>query len=597
MKSKKSTIGKLLGSVREYKRASILTPIFMIGEVVGECLIPYLMATKLLGHIEAVRLGAELNMPFLIYWSAILLLCGCASMLSGSIAGVTASKAANGFGKNLRKDLYYAVQDYSFKNIDNFQSSSLVTRLTTDVTNVQTSYMMVLRSAVRAPMMMIVSMIFAITIYPPIGWVYLAVVPFMFLALGFIMVKSVKIFQRIFKKYDALNASVQENIKGMRVVKTYVREDFEKQKFNRSSEDVQRSFTRAERLIAFNNPIMSLAMYSTTTIILYICANAGIRGNFDVANLSALISYSAQLLMSFMMLSMIFVMITISVASAKRIVEVLEEKSTIINPENPIYEVKDGSIDFENVSFKYSETASRYALSDVNLKINSGETVGILGATGSSKSTLVQLLSRLYDTTEGSVKVGGVDVKDYDIKTLRDSVSVVLQKNVLFSGTIAENIRWGDKDASQEEVERVCKMAQAHDFITSFPDGYDTFIEQGGTNVSGGQKQRLCIARALLKKPKILILDDSTSAVDTRTDAMIRKAVAEEIPDTTKIIIAQRVASVMEADKIIVLENGAINAVGTHEELLASNEIYRDVYESQNRAYGEGDFDKAEVNE
>ena len=589
---KKSMLKTLLGSVREYKLTSILTPLFMIGEVVGECFIPYLMATKLLGHLNAVNNGATLDVAHLITWSVILVLCGCLSMISGSLAGIYASKSANGFGKNLRQDLYYAVQNYSFANIDKFSSSSLVTRLTTDVSNVQMAYMMIIRTAVRAPLMMIVSTIFAISIYPKVGFVYLGVIPFLIITLGLILVNAIKIFNRIFKKYDALNNSVQENVKGMRVVKSYVREDFEKQKFNRSAEDVQKAFTKAERLVALNNPVMSFAMYATNTIIFFIAARAGIYGgDLAVSDLSALVSYSVQVVMSFMMLSMIFVMITIAVASGKRIVEVLEEQSTITNPENPVMEVADGSVVFDNVSFKYSESAEKHALTDINLDIKSGETVGVLGATGSSKSTLVQLVSRLYDVSDGSIKVGGVDVKDYDIKSLRDSVSVVLQKNVLFSGTISENIRWGDKDASQEEVERVCKMAQAHEFITSFPDGYDTFIEQGGTNVSGGQKQRLCIARALLKKPKILILDDSTSAVDTKTDAMIRMAVAKQIPDTTKIIIAQRVSSVMDADKIIIMNNGTVDAVGTHEELLANNEIYQEVYHSQNNIGCDADFD------
>lgn len=589
---KKSMLKTLLGSVREYKLTSILTPLFMIGEVVGECFIPYLMATKLLGHLNAVNNGATLDIRHLIIWSVILVLCGCLSMISGSLAGIYASKAANGFGKNLRQDLYYAVQNYSFANIDKFSTSSLVTRLTTDVSNVQMAYMMVIRTAVRAPLMMIVSTIFAISIYPKVGFVYLGVVPFLIVTLGLILINAIKTFNRIFKKYDALNNSVQENVKGMRVVKSYVREDFEKEKFNKSAVDVQKSFTKAERIVALNNPVMTFAMYATNTIIFFIAAKAGIYGgDLAVSDLSALVSYSVQVVMSFMMLSMIFVMITMAIASGKRIVEVLEEQSTIVNPKNPITEVLDGSVEFDNVSFKYSMSAEKHSLTDVNLTIKSGETVGILGATGSSKSTLVQLVSRLYDVTDGAVKVGGVNVKDYDIKTLRDSVSVVLQKNVLFSGTISENIRWGDKNASQEEVEKVCKMAQAHEFITSFPDGYDTFIEQGGTNVSGGQKQRLCIARALLKKPKILILDDSTSAVDTKTDAMIRTAVAKQIPDTTKIIIAQRVSSVIDADKIIIMNNGTIDAVGTHEELLANNEIYQEVYHSQNNIGGDTDFD------
>ena len=579
-RAKKSMLRTLLGSVREYKLPSILTPLCMIGEVAFECFIPFLMSTRLLGHLEqAHELGVSPDVNYLLIWGGILILCAIMSLTFGSLAGIFAAKASTGFGKNLRKDLYYKLQGFSFKNIDNFSTSSLVTRLTTDVSNVQHAYQMVIRIAVRAPVMMVVSVIFAINILPKVGLIYLISVPFLVIGLALVMIFAMRTFNKIFKKYDALNNTVQENIKGMRVVKAYVREDYERDKFEKSAEDVRRSFTKAEKIVALNNPIMNIAMYTTTTLVLFLCASLG--AEFDVANLSALMSYSVQILMSFMMFSMFFVMLTMAMASGKRITEVLNEESTIIDPVDPLTSVNDGSIEFKNVSFKYSDTSEKFALSDVNVKINSGETIGILGSTGSSKSTLVQLIPRLYDTSEGEVLVGGKNVKDYDLKVLRDSVAMVLQKNVLFSGTVAENVRWGDKDASLDEVKRVCKMACADEFISSFPDGYDTKIEQGGANVSGGQKQRLCIARALLKKPKILILDDSTSAVDTKTDAFIRNSIKNEIPDTTKIIIAQRVASVMDADKIIIMDNGKINAVGTHDELLKNNSIYQEVYYSQ----------------
>ena len=579
-RAKKSMLRTLLGSVREYKLPSILTPLCMIGEVAFECFIPFLMSTRLLGHLEqAHELGVSPDVNYLLIWGGILILCAIMSLTFGSLAGIFAAKASTGFGKNLRKDLYYKLQGFSFKNIDNFSTSSLVTRLTTDVSNVQHAYQMVIRIAVRAPVMMVVSVVFAINILPKVGLIYLISVPFLVIGLALVMIFAMRTFNKIFKKYDALNNTVQENIKGMRVVKAYVREDYERDKFEKSAEDVRRSFTKAEKIVALNNPIMNIAMYTTTTLVLFLCASLG--AEFDVTNLSALMSYSVQILMSFMMFSMFFVMLTMAMASGKRITEVLNEESTIVDPVDPLTSVNDGSIEFKNVSFKYSDTSEKFALSDVNVKINSGETIGILGSTGSSKSTLVQLIPRLYDTSEGEVLVGGKNVKDYDLKVLRDSVAMVLQKNVLFSGTVAENVRWGDKDASLDEVKRVCKMACADEFISSFPDGYDTKIEQGGANVSGGQKQRLCIARALLKKPKILILDDSTSAVDTKTDAFIRNSIKNEIPDTTKIIIAQRVASVMDADKIIIMDNGKINAVGTHDELLKNNSIYQEVYYSQ----------------
>ncbi len=571
---------KLAKCIREYKLPTILTPIFMVGEVAMECLIPFLIA-KLLERIEA---GADLG-EIAIY-GGLMVLMAVLSLSFGALAGTTCAKASCGFAKNLRHDMFHNVQKFSFENIDRFSTSSLVTRLTTDVTNVQQSFMMLIRTAIRSPLMMIFSCIMAFTMGGSVALVFVITMPILIFGLIIIARKAMPIFKKVFKKYDTLNASVQENVKGMRVVKSFVREDFEKQKFNKAAEDVCADFTRAERILAFNNPIMQLCLYTNMVLILLVGSRLIISSNQSllmVTELSALITYGFQILMSLMMLSMIFVMLTMSAESARRICEVLDEESTLQNPENPVMAVADGSIRFDNVNFKYSEKAERMALEDINLDIKSGETVGILGGTGSSKSSLIQLISRLYDTTEGTVYVGGVDVRDYDLDTLRNQVAVVLQKNVLFSGTIKENLRWGNAEATDEETIEACKLAQAHDFVTSFPDGYDTYIEQGGTNVSGGQKQRLCIARALLKKPKVLILDDSTSAVDTKTDALIRMGFKEYIPETTKIIIAQRVASVMDADKIIVMENGKIDAVGTHEELLKSNEIYREVYTSQNK--------------
>lgn len=615
---KKTMIGKLASCIRQYKKATVLTPIFMVGEVIFELVVPLLMSKTVLEYLtelssptaetwslvmfnkKIVELStAAPDFGYLALCGLVLVLCGVMSFAFGTLSGIFCAKASAGFAGNLRHDLYYSVQNYSFSNIDKFSTSSLVTRLTTDVTNVQNAFMTIIRMGVRAPLMMICSFTFSLSAFATIGkaqldsmtTVYLIVVPVLLVGLGVLMAIAMPMFNRIFKRYDALNESVQENIKGMRVVKAYVREDFEKQKFGKASETVRKDFTKAEKILAFNNPLMMSAMYATQIAIFVICGRFGIiHGNSEiVSKLQMLVSYSMSALMSFMMLSMVFVMITFAFASAKRICEVLDEKSDIVNPENPIMTVKDGSIDFDNVSFKYSKKAEEYALSDIDLHIAPGETIGVIGGTGSSKTSLINLIPRLYDATCGEVKVGGVNVKDYDLKTLRDNVAVVLQKNLLFSGTIAENIRWGDKNASDEEVERVCKLAQADEFIRSFPDGYNSRIEQGGTNVSGGQKQRLCIARALLKKPAILILDDSTSAVDTHTDALIRKAFAEEIPDTTKIIIAQRVASVQDADKIIVMDGGRINGMGTHEELLAANEIYREVYRTQNRAHEGGE--------
>ena len=574
-------IKTLLGCVREYKKTSILTPILVSGEVVVECIIPFYIA-KLINRIEN---GADMKM--ILMYGGILVLLAFVSLFFGALAGSTCATASAGFAKNLRHDLFYKVQDFSFSNIDKFSTSSLVTRLTTDVTNVQMAYMMIIRLAVRAPFMLIFSVIMAFAMCPQLSTVYVVIVPFLALALFMIIRKAMPLFNSVFKKYDKLNNSVQENVKGMRVVKSFVREDYEKQKFGAAADDVCRDFTMAEKLVALNQPIMQVAMYVAMVLVSFLGAKLIINsgGNaMGVGELSSLFTYGMQILSSLMMVSMIFVMITISNASMQRIYEVLKEESTIKNPENPITSVPDGSIDFDGVSFKYHEGAEKCALTDINLHIKSGETIGIIGGTGSSKSTLIQLISRLYDATVGSVSVGGVNVKDYDIEALRNEVSVVLQKNILFSGTIKENLRWGDKNASDEELVRVCKLAQADEFIDSFPEKYDTHIEQGGTNVSGGQKQRLCIARALLKKPKILILDDSTSAVDTKTDALIRKAFASEIPDTTKIIIAQRISSVQDADRIVVMEDGRINAVGTHDELLKSNEIYKEVYYSQNKA-------------
>lgn len=570
-----------MGCIREYKKPSILTPIYVSVEVIVECIIPFFIA-KLINHIED---GSETRLV-LLYGAALIGL-AFISLFFGALAGSTCATASSGFAKNIRHDLFYKVQEFSFANIDRFSTSSLVTRLTTDVTNVQMAYMMVIRIAVRAPFMMIFSTIMAFAMCPQLSTVYIIILPFLAFALFFIVKKAMPLFNSVFKKYDKLNNSIQENVKGMRVVKSFVREEYEKQKFGKAADDVCADFTKAEKIVALNMPIMQLAMYIAMVVVSFLGARLIISTGgsvMGVGDLSSLFTYGMQILSSLMMLSMIFVMISISDASMRRICEVLKEESTIKNPENPVMEVTDGSIDFNGVSFKYHENAEKNALEDIELHIKSGETIGVLGGTGSSKSTLIQLISRLYDTSVGSVYVGGINVKDYDIEVLRDAVSVVLQKNVLFSGTIKENLRWGDKDASDEELVRVCKLAQADEFINSFPDKYDTFIEQGGTNVSGGQKQRLCIARALLKKPKILILDDSTSAVDTKTDALIRSAFASEIPDTTKIIIAQRISSVQDADRIIIMNDGKIDAIGTHEELLAGNDIYREVYYSQNRA-------------
>ena len=574
-------IKTLMGSIREYKKPSVLTPIWVSIEVIVECIIPFYIA-KLIDHIQN---GTDMSL--ILKYGFMLILLAFVSLFFGAMAGKTCATASCGFAKNLRHDLFYKVQGFSFTNIDKFSTSSLVTRLTTDISNVQMAYMMIIRIAVRSPMMFIFAMIMAFKMCPQLSTVYVALVPFLAFALFIIIRKAMPLFQSVFKKYDNLNNSIQENVKGMRVVKSFVREDYEKNKFGKASEEVCADFTKAERLVALNSPAMQIAMYTAMIIVSYVGAKLIISGGgttMGVGALSSMFTYGMQILSSLMMLSMIFVMITISNASIQRICEVLTEESTIENPENPKTDVHDGSIDFNGVSFKYHADAEKNALADINLHIRSGETIGIIGGTGSSKSSLIQLISRLYDATEGEVLVGGSNVKDYDIETLRNAVSVVLQKNVLFSGTIKENLRWGDMNATDEELVRVCKLAQADEFINTLPDGYDTHIEQGGTNVSGGQKQRLCIARALLKKPKIIIFDDSTSAVDTKTDALIRNALATEIPDTTKIIIAQRISSVQDADRIVVMEDGKINAVGTHEELLNSNDIYKEVYYSQNKA-------------
>lgn len=567
------TIGK---SVREYKLPSILTPAFIVVEVVMETVIPMIMAIL----IDNFDKGME---PIIKY-GLILVAMAVVSLVSGIFGGKYAAIASTGLAKNLRQDMYFALQEFSFREIDNFSASSLVTRMTTDVTNVQNAYQMIIRGAIRTPLMLIFAFAMSFSINWKIALIFLAVVPVLGGALALIIIKVLPFFRKIFKRYDALNNSVQENVRGIRVVKAFVREDYEKEKFGTAVERVRSDFTYAEKILALNNPIMMLAIYAVIMIVAAYGSTLIIdtkETELTTGQLSALIGYATQIMSSMMMLSMIMVMITISIESAKRITEVLNCKPTLVSPEYGVKDVPNGDISFRDVSFRYSEKAERNALEDINLEIKSGMTVGIIGGTGSSKSTLIQLIPRLYDVSEGELFVGGRDVKEYDLAALRDAVSVVLQKNVLFAGTIKENLRWGNKYATDEEIERACKLAQAHEFIEEMPDKYDTFIEQGGTNVSGGQKQRLCIARALLKKPKILILDDSTSAVDTKTDALIRKAMREEIPDTTKIIIAQRVVSVEDADLILVMSGGRIVDRGTHEELIKTSDIYREVYETQ----------------
>jgi len=573
-------IKTLAKSIREYKTCSILAPLFIAGEVAIECTIPFVTAQL----VRQIQEGCEIGV--IVKYGLILIALAVASLTCGALSGHFAAIASCGFAKNVRHDIYYAVQQFSFSNMDKFSTAGLVTRLTTDVTNVQMAYMMIIRTAIRCPMMLIFALIMAISVSPAMSLAFAVIIPVLAIGLFVIIRNAHPIFKTVFKKYDALNASVQENVSGMRVVKAYVREDFERKKFAHASDDVAKGFTKAEKILALNNPLMQFCFNALMLMVCFFGSQLIINTNgraLDVAGFSALLTYGAQILMSLMMVSMIIVMLSLSMESASRITEVLKEQSAITNPECPITEVRDGSILFDKVSFSYSENAEKASLSGINLFIASGETVGIIGGTGSGKTSMIQLISRLYDVSEGAVKVGGVDVRDYDIETLRNQVSVVLQKNVLFSGTIKDNLRWGDPNASDEEMERVCKLAQADEFIKTFPDGYDTYITQGGTNVSGGQKQRLCIARALLKKPKILILDDSTSAVDTKTDALIRKAFAQEIPDTTKIIIAQRVSSVEHADKIIVLDGGRIESVGSHAELMEKSPIYREIYESQNK--------------
>lgn len=574
-------IKELAKCIREYKIASVLTPIFVSLEVVMECIIPFIIAQL----VNRIKSGCEFHT--ILSYGAVLLLMALMSLAFGALSASYCATASCGFAKNLRQDLFYKLQTYSFTNIDRFSTSSLITRLTTDTANVQMAYMMLIRIAIRCPLMLVFSFTMAFIMGGKMAWIFLFTIPVLGFALFLVIRKAMPVFKKVFKKYDRLNNSIQENIKGMRVVKSYVREEYEKEKFGSAAEDICKDFTKAERILAFNNPIMQFCTYATMIFVLTYGSYTVITSkgmDLDVGQMSALLTYNFQILMSLMMISMVFVMITMASESASRIVEVLKEESTIHNPADPVLDVKDGSVDFENVNFKYSEKAEKMALSNINLHINSGETIGIIGGTGSSKSSLIQLISRLYDVTEGVVKVGGRDVREYDLETLRNQVSVVLQKNILFSGSIKDNLRWGDKEATDEELVEACKLAQADEFIRQFPNGYDTHIEQGGTNVSGGQKQRLCIARALLKKPKILILDDSTSAVDTKTDALIRKAFKEFIPETTKIIIAQRTSSVEDADRIIVMDKGTVDAIGTHEELLKNNEIYKEVYTSQNKA-------------
>ena len=581
-------IKRLAGCIREYKTATILTLIFILGEAVIETFIPFITANL----VNEIKAGVQ--MSEIVRTGVFLIVLACLSLACGGLAGFTCSKASAGFAKNLRHDIFRKIQTFAFENIDKFSTSSLVTRMTTDITNVQMSYMMIIRTAVRCPLMLIFSIIMAYIMGGALATTFVIVVPILAFGLFMISRKAMPAFRRVFRKYDRLNESIEENVRAMRVVKGFSREDYEKKKFGDAAEDIRGDFTRAERIVALNMPLMQFCVYFNMIFVLLVGSKMIITSHgtvIDVGQLSAMLTYGMQILMSLMMVSMIYVMITMSAESIKRIYEVLDENPSLCEPDEPVMSIADGSISFEGVNFKYSKRAKKYALENVNINIKSGMTVGIIGGTGSSKSSFVQLIPRLYDVTDGSVKVGGVDVREYDIKTLRDSVAMVLQKNLLFSGTIKENLRWGNANATDEQIEQACKLAQADDFVKSFPDGYDTKIEQGGTNVSGGQKQRLCIARALLKNPKILILDDSTSAVDTKTDALIRDGFRKFIPETTKIIIAQRISSVQEADMIIVMDNGRIDAVGTHKELLEKSTIYREVYEQQTKG---GNADEAE---
>lgn len=573
-------IRKLIRSIRQYKKVTILSLIFIIGEVILEVVIPSVTADM----VNQIQAGAQMNT--ILKMGGIITLSAIMSLICGALAGSFSAKASAGFAANLRADMFAKVQKFSFGNIDKFSTSSLVTRMTTDITTVQNAFMMMIRIAVRAPLMFAFAIVMAYVLGGSLATTFVIVVPILAVGLLIIGKLAMPAFRAVFKKYDKMNESIEENVRGMRVVKGFSREDYEKDKFGKASDNIRLDFTKAEKIVGLNSPLMELCLHFNVIFVLYIGSKMAIQSRGVVVNIgqiSALMTYGFMVLMSLMMVSMIYVMLTMSVEAAKRIVEVLDEKPSIANPGNPVMEVKDGSIDFTDVAFKYSEKAARNALFDIDLHIDSGMSVGILGGTGSSKTTLIQLIPRLYDVTEGEVKVGGVPVKDYDVKTLRDAVSVVLQKNELFSGTIAENLRWGNENATEEELVEACKIAQAYEFVSSFPDGFNTHIEQGGTNVSGGQKQRLCIARALLKRPKILILDDSTSAVDTRTDALIRKGFKEYIPETTKIIIAQRVASVQDCDMIIIMDGGKIMGSGTHEELLKSNDIYREIYEEQTK--------------
>ena len=582
----------LIKSIRDYKPYTVATPLLVLGEVACEMTIPFVTANL----IDTIKVGATVEE--LLPTSGLLVLLAITSLFFGAAAGITCSHASCGFAKNLRRDLFYKIQTFSFANIDDFSSSSLVTRLTTDITNVQQAFMMMIRIAVRSPLVLIFAFTMAFAMGGSVATVYLVIIPILGFGLFYIIHLVRPIFSRVFHKYDALNESVEENVSGMRVVKSFVREDYEKSKFARAAQDVCADFTRAEKLLAFNNPMMNICVNGAFVVIIYLGSKIIITTQgqaFDIGQMSSIFTYGFQILMSLMQLSMIFVMVTMADESARRINDVLEAIPTIKAPAEPIREVADGSIDFDGVSFKYSARAERQALSDIDLHIKSGETIGIIGGTGSAKSTLVNLIARLYDATEGRVRVGGVDVRDYDLDTLRKQVAMVLQKNVLFSGTIAENLRWGDPDATDEEVREAARLACADEFVDTFPKGYDTWIEQGGTNVSGGQKQRLCIARALLRRPKVLILDDSTSAVDTKTDAKIREGLASYLPDTTKLIIAQRISSVQEADRIIIMEGGRIAQIGTHEELLQTSEIYRETFNSQNKMTKEGSEDSSDA--